>query len=125
MDWFNVLEPLSRDSLGGKVVILDFFTYCCINCMHILPDLKKIEDSYSVEDGLVVIGVHSAKFDNEKDSDNILSAVQRYNITHPVVNDFTQSMWTDLKVVCWPTLIILGKLFNVSKILLSCNELFF
>ncbi|XP_037047631.1 NHL repeat-containing protein 2 [Bradysia coprophila] len=108
LDWFNVLEPLNRDLLSGKVVILDFFTYCCINCMHILPDLKKIEDSYSVEDGLVVIGVHSAKFDNEKDSANILSAVQRYNITHPVVNDNHQSMWIDLKVVCWPTLIILG-----------------
>lgn len=77
--------------------------------MHILPDLKKIEDLYSVEDGLVVIGVHSAKFENEKDSANILSAVQRYNITHPVVNDNVQSMWIDLKVVCWPTLIILGK----------------
>lgn len=112
LDWFNVVEPLSRDTLSGKVVILDFFTYCCINCMHILPDLKKIEDSYSVEDGLVVIGVHSAKFDNEKDSSNILSAVQRYNITHPVVNDNVQSMWSDLKVVCWPTLIILGKFSN-------------
>lgn len=95
--------------------------------MHILPDLKKIEETYTVEDGLVVIGVHSAKFDNEKDSANILSAVQRYswsyffsiilyvgvqryNITHPVVNDNVQSMWIDLKIVCWPTLIILGKL---------------
>lgn len=76
--------------------------------MHILPDLKKLEQLYSVEDGLVVIGVHSAKFDNEKDSSNILSAVQRYNITHPVVNDGSSSMWMDLKIKCWPTLLILG-----------------
>lgn len=123
LDWFNVLEPLSRDSLSGKVVILDFFTYCCINCMHILPDLKKIEDLYSVEDGLVVIGVHSAKFENEKDSANILSAVQRYNITHPVVNDCAQSMWIDLKVVCWPTLIILGKKCYRSSFQCHCSKI--
>lgn len=90
--------------------------------MHILPDLKKIEDSYSVEDGLVVIGVHSAKFDNEKDSANILSAVQRYNISHPVVNDNLQSMWLDLKVVCWPTLIVLGKTINDLLSQCSCSE---
>lgn len=89
--------------------------------MHILPDLKKIEDMNSVEDGLVVIGVHSAKFENEKDSANILSAVQRYNITHPVVNDSQQSMWIDLKVVCWPTLIILGNFRDSSLILCVLN----
>lgn len=109
LDWFNVTEPLStKDSLLGKIVILDFFTYCCINCMHILPDLKKLEQLYTVEDGVVVVGVHSAKFDNEKDSANILSAVQRYDITHPVVNDGNSSMWMDLKIKCWPTLLILG-----------------
>uniref|UniRef100_T1GAQ4 Thioredoxin-like fold domain-containing protein n=1 Tax=Megaselia scalaris TaxID=36166 RepID=T1GAQ4_MEGSC len=61
LDWFNVTEPLSfQENLQGKVVVLDFFTYCCINCMHILPDLHKLEQSYSPEDGLVVVGVHSA-----------------------------------------------------------------
>lgn len=109
LDWFNVTEPLSiKDSLLGKIVILDFFTYCCINCMHVLPDLKKLEQLYTVEDGVVVVGVHSAKFDNEKDSANILSAVQRYDITHPVVNDGNSAMWMDLKIKCWPTLLILG-----------------
>lgn len=76
--------------------------------MHILPDLKKIEKLYSVTDGLVVVGVHSAKFDNEKDSSNILSAVQRYDITHPVINDINCEMWTALNIQCWPTLLILG-----------------
>lgn len=109
LDWFNVTEPLTfADSLKGKIVVLDIFTYCCINCMHILPDLKKLEQLHSVEDGLVVIGVHSAKFDNEKDSANILSAIQRYDVTHPVVNDSTSSMWIELKIKCWPTLVILG-----------------
>lgn len=75
--------------------------------MHILPDLKRLENLYT-KDGLVVVGVHSAKFDNEKESVNILSAVQRYEITHPVVNDSQSSMWMDLHIKCWPTLLILG-----------------
>lgn len=55
-EWFNVSEPLSFNiHLKGKVALLDFFTYCCINCMHILPDLKEIESEFSVEDGLVVV----------------------------------------------------------------------
>lgn len=109
LDWFNVTEPLTfGGALKGKVVVLDFFTYCCINCMHILPDLKRLEERYTIEDGLVVIGVHSAKFDNEKDSGNILSAIQRYNIVHPVVNDSLSSLWMNLNIKCWPTLLVLG-----------------
>ncbi|CAG9768784.1 unnamed protein product [Ceutorhynchus assimilis] len=109
LEWFNVTEPLSFNKhLKGKIVVLDFFTYCCINCMHIIPDLREIESKFSVEDGLVVIGVHSAKFENEKVSANILSAVQRYNIGHPVVNDQDSEMWQNCDVQCWPTLLMLG-----------------
>ncbi|KAK9878915.1 hypothetical protein WA026_003741 [Henosepilachna vigintioctopunctata] len=113
LEWFNVSEPLSfQKHLKGKVVLLDFFTYCCINCMHILPDLKEIEEEFQVEDGLVVIGVHSAKFQNEKNSTNILAAVQRYNIAHPVVNDSEMDMWRKCDVHCWPTLLLLGPFAN-------------
>lgn len=120
LDWFNVSEHLSlKRDLNGKVVVLDFFTYCCINCMHILPDLKKIEERYSIENGLVVIGVHSAKFDNEKDSSNIQSAIQRYNITHPVVNDSSLSLWLTLHIKCWPTLLVLGPRGNPIFILMG------
>lgn len=87
--------------------------------MHILPDLKRLEDRYTVEDGLVVIGVHSAKFDNEKDSANILSAIQRYNITHPVVNDSMSSLWMNLNIKCWPTLLILGPRGNPLFVLMG------
>ncbi|XP_055031973.2 NHL repeat-containing protein 2 isoform X2 [Misgurnus anguillicaudatus] len=93
--------------------MLDFFTYCCINCMHILPDLHQLEQSYSVEDGLVVIGVHSAKFPNEKVLENVRSAVLRYDITHPVVNDSDARLWQDLEVSCWPTLVLLGPRGNL------------
>ncbi|XP_019868171.1 NHL repeat-containing protein 2 isoform X2 [Aethina tumida] len=109
LEWFNVSEPLFlKKHLKGKIVVLDFFTYCCINCMHIIPDLREIEEVFSVEDGLVVIGVHSAKFENEKISKNILAAVQRYNIGHPVVNDHNSLMWKNCDVHCWPTLLMLG-----------------
>ncbi|KAK0161514.1 hypothetical protein PV327_009976 [Microctonus hyperodae] len=109
LEWFNVPVGLSiTQDLAGKIIVLDFFTYCCINCMHILPDLCALETKYSIQDGLIVIGVHSAKFSNEKDSGKILSAIQRYNIAHPVINDNKLSMWRNLGVNCWPTLIILG-----------------
>lgn len=87
--------------------------------MHILPDLKKLEHKFSIENGLVVVGVHSAKFDNEKNSTNILSAVQRYNITHPVVNDSQSSLWMDLHIKCWPTMVILGPRGNPLFVLMG------
>ncbi|KAK9508441.1 hypothetical protein O3M35_005996 [Rhynocoris fuscipes] len=109
LEWINVKEPLSiYKHLQGKIVVLDFFTYCCINCMHILPELRKLEELYPVEDGLVVIGVHSAKFTNERITSNIQSAVGRYEIQHPVVNDNKEAMWRALSVHCWPTLYVIG-----------------
>ncbi|CAM4710729.1 unnamed protein product [Leuciscus chuanchicus] len=114
LEWLNTDRPLSlRKELSGKVVVLDFFTYCCINCMHLLPDLHHLEQSYSIEDGLVVVGVHSAKFPNEKILQNIRSAVLRYDITHPVVNDSDARLWQELEVSCWPTLVLLGPRGNL------------
>ncbi|XP_078499986.1 NHL repeat-containing protein 2 [Lissotriton helveticus] len=109
LQWLNIEAPLYlHKDLRGKVVVLDFFTYCCINCMHLLPDLHVLEHQYSDKDGLIVVGVHSAKFPNEKVLDNIKSAVLRYNITHPVVNDADATLWQELDISCWPTLVILG-----------------
>uniref|UniRef100_A0A3Q2P7E6 NHL repeat containing 2 n=1 Tax=Fundulus heteroclitus TaxID=8078 RepID=A0A3Q2P7E6_FUNHE len=92
LEWLNTEEPLSLSKeLAGKVVLLDFFTYCCINCMHIFPDLHQLEKRHSAE----VL-------------DNIRSAVLRYDIRHPVVNDNEASLWHHLEVSCWPTLVLLG-----------------
>src|SRR5262245_56707228 len=99
--WLNT-KPLTKKDLKGKFVILDFWTYCCINCMHILPELKKLEEKYPNE--LVVIGVHSAKFETEKDAQNIRDAVQRYEIIHPVVNDANHAWWDKFQVQSWPSL---------------------
>ncbi|XP_067657145.1 NHL repeat-containing protein 2-like [Haliotis asinina] len=109
LDWLNVPEPLSlTNQLAGKVLVLDFFTYCCINCMHVLPDLEFLESKFKVKDGVTIVGVHSAKFLNEKVTANILSAVLRYNIEHPVVNDCDALLWQQLEISCWPTFLLVG-----------------
>lgn len=109
LEWLNCQDALSfKNNLRGKLCVLDFFTYCCINCMHILPDLHALEAKHSIEEGVVVIGVHSAKFENEKVSSNILNAVLRYGISHPVVNDSDAFLWNVMEIACWPTLVIVG-----------------
>jgi len=99
--WLNTDKPLSLAGLKGKVVLLDFWTYGCINCIHIIPDLKKLEKKYPNE--LVVIGVHSAKFENEKDTENIRRIILRYEIEHPIVNDANFKIWKAYAVNAWPT----------------------
>jgi sugar lactone lactonase YvrE len=103
--WINSGGPVSMKDLKGKVVLLDFWTLCCINCIHCLPDLHKLEKKYANE--LVVIGVHSPKFDNEKETRSIKSAVLRYEIAHPVVNDAERRIWDRYQVDAWPTMVLI------------------
>ncbi|WP_066424111.1 thioredoxin-like domain-containing protein [Anabaena sp. 4-3] len=103
--WLNTEHPLSLKQLRGRVVILDFWTYCCINCLHVLPTLKYLEHKY--KDSLTVIGVHSAKFDNEQETENIRQAILRYNIEHPVLVDKGFRVWQEYAVRAWPTLMII------------------
>ncbi|GAB4835670.1 Protein SUPPRESSOR OF QUENCHING 1, chloroplastic [Ancistrocladus abbreviatus] len=107
VDWLNTTPLQLHRDLKGKIVLLDFWTYCCINCMHVLPDLDFLEKKYK-EMPFIIIGVHSAKFDNEKDLDAIRKAVLRYGITHPVVNDGDMYLWRELGINSWPTFAIVG-----------------
>ncbi|CAL4922337.1 unnamed protein product [Urochloa decumbens] len=107
LDWLNTAPLQFGRDLKGRVVLLDFWTYCCINCMHVLPDLEFVEKKYK-DKPFTVVGVHSAKFDNEKDLDAIRNAVLRYNITHPVVNDGDMYLWRELGVNSWPTFVLIG-----------------
>src|SRR5215203_4499936 len=84
--WINTAAPIKIADLKGHVVLLDFWTYCCINCMHVFPDLKHLEQKYK-DQPFVVVGVHSGKFDQEKDAQHIRNAVLRHNIEHPVAVD--------------------------------------
>jgi thiol-disulfide isomerase/thioredoxin len=104
-EWVNIEQPLSLRQLRGKVVLLDFWTYGCINCLHILPDLKYLESTFARE--LVVVGIHTAKYDQESARGNIQQAIQRYGISHPVMNDYDRRMWNAYRVSGWPTQILI------------------
>ncbi len=103
--WINTARPIKLDQLKGKFVLLDFWTLGCINCMHIIPELKKIEAAWP--DNLVVIGVHSAKFQEEKNTKIITQAVLRYGVQHPVINDSDFSVWKSFGIQAWPSLVLI------------------
>ena len=112
LDWFNVERPLSLVSdLRGKIVILDFWTQGCVNCLHVIPDLHRLEQEYP--DSLVVIGVHWAKFDHEKTTQAVRQAVQRLEVRHPVVNDDYEYLRQSYRVRAWPTLVLIDPLGRV------------
>jgi thiol-disulfide isomerase/thioredoxin len=105
MTWFNVAAPLSLADLRGRIVILDFWTFCCINCMHVLPSLHRVEQRFP--DEVAVIGVHSPKFFAEREPENVAAAIARYGISHPVVHDPNMTLWREYAVRAWPTLVFL------------------
>jgi len=104
--WFNVANPVPIASLRGRIVILDFWTEGCINCIHIIPILRGIEQKFPEQ--VAVIGVHSPKFAEEKSADSVKDAIERYEIRHPIVHDPKMSIWQDYGVRAWPTLVIIG-----------------
>jgi thiol-disulfide isomerase/thioredoxin len=114
-DWLNTGRPYKLSDFRGRIVLLDFWTYACINCIHILPDLKKLEREFP---GLVVVGVHSAKFEGEKSTENIKNAILKYDIEHPVINDHKFELWKQYAVRAWPTLVLIdpeGKVVSSSS----------
>ncbi len=111
LDWINTDTPIKLADLAGKIVLLDFWTYGCINCIHVIPDLKRLEEEYPSE--LVVIGVHSAKFSNEGETENIRQVVMRYGIDHPVVNDRDFAVWQAWGAQAWPTVALIDPAGNV------------
>ena len=106
LDWLNVARPLSvAQDLRGKIVLLDFWTQGCINCIHVIPDLERLEAEFPNE--LVVVGVHSAKFTRESQTDAIRNSVLRYGVEHPVVNDENMEIWNAYGTRAWPTSFII------------------
>lgn len=103
--WFNVTAPLGLNDLSGRLVILDFWTYCCINCLHVQPILKRVEKEFPED--VIVIGVHSPKFTAEKNPDNVQAAIERLGITHPVIHDPNMVLWRQYAVRAWPTLCLI------------------
>ncbi|MSO69425.1 MAG: redoxin domain-containing protein [Alphaproteobacteria bacterium] len=106
LPWFNVPKRLGLDELSGRLVILDFWTFCCINCMQILPTLRRIEEAFPED--VVVIGVHSPKFAAEREPEKVKAAIARYDIRHPVVHDPEMIIWKHYGVRAWPTLVFIS-----------------
>ncbi|MBK9119250.1 MAG: redoxin domain-containing protein [Phycisphaerales bacterium] len=104
--WLNTSEPLRMADLRGQVVLLDFWTYCCINCLHVLPDLAYLAEQFT-DAPFVIVGVHSAKFPQEKDATNVRKAVLRHNIRHPVAVDSDLQTWNAYVIRGWPTAVLI------------------
>ena len=96
LPWFNTRAPLDLSDFKGKLAILDFWTYCCINCIHVIPTLKRIEENFP--DSVVVVGIHSPKFPGEKNTRNLEQAIHRYEIEHPVVQDVDFCIWKNYAI---------------------------
>jgi thiol-disulfide isomerase/thioredoxin len=104
--WLNTGgEDLSLADLRGRIVVLDFWTFCCVNCLHVLDELRPLEDTYA--DSLVLIGVHSPKFEHEADADALAAAVERYAVHHPVLDDPALATWQAYTARAWPTLVVI------------------
>jgi thiol-disulfide isomerase/thioredoxin len=103
--WLNTGgRELDLASLRGKVVLLDFWAFCCINCLHVLDELRPLEQEYA--DVLVTVGVHSPKFEHEADAEALAAAVERYGVHHPVLDDPDLTTWQQYAVRAWPTLVV-------------------
>jgi thiol-disulfide isomerase/thioredoxin len=102
--WVNTARDLSLQSLRGKVVLLDFWTFACINCLHVIEELRPLEQRFG--DALVVVGVHSPKFEHERDHEALVRAVARYDVRHPVLDDPDLTTWNQYAVRAWPTLVL-------------------
>jgi len=104
--WLNTGgKPLSLAALRGRIVLLDFWTFCCINCLHVIEELRALEARYA--DVLVNIGVHSPKFPHEADHAALAAAVERYEVHHPVLDDPELHTWRQYAVRAWPTLVVI------------------
>ncbi len=112
--WLNTDHPLTLQELRGKVVLIDFWTYTCINCIRTLPHVTAWYDKYK-DQGFVVIGVHTPEFEFEKDSNNVLNAIKQYNIHYPVPQDNNYGTWNAYNNQYWPAEYLIDAKGNVRR----------
>ncbi|MFD6873453.1 MULTISPECIES: NHL domain-containing thioredoxin family protein [unclassified Streptomyces] len=104
--WLNTGgKDLTLADFRGRVLILDFWTFCCINCLHVLDELRELEEKH--RDTVVIVGVHSPKFVHEADHAAVVDAVERYEVHHPVLDDPELATWKQYAVRAWPTLVVI------------------
>lgn len=103
--WLNTGgRTLTAAELRGRFVLLDFWTFCCVNCLHVLDELRPVEERHA--EHLTVVGVHSPKFVHEADPDALVAAVERYGVHHPVLDDPELLTWQAYTARAWPTLVL-------------------
>ena len=103
--WLNTGgKQLSIKDFRGRVLIVDFWTFCCVNCLHVLDELRPLEEKYA--DVLDIVGVHSPKFEHERDPVALAAAVERYGVAHPVLDDPDLVTWDQYTAKAWPTLCV-------------------
>ena len=112
LDWINTAEPVRLAELRGKVVLVNFWSQCCINCIHVLDDLAYLEKKYAKH--LVIVGVHSGKFEHERSTESVRLAAERYSVRHPVANDAEFRIWKAYGAQAWPTLCLIDPDGQVS-----------
>ncbi|MGW0204664.1 NHL domain-containing thioredoxin family protein [Streptomyces sp. NPDC003233] len=104
--WINTGDKeLGLAELRGRIVIVDFWTFCCVNCLHVLDELRELEEKH--RDTVVIIGVHSPKFVHEAEHQAVVDAVERYGVEHPVLDDPELATWKQYAVRAWPTLVVI------------------
>ncbi|MFE2226976.1 NHL domain-containing thioredoxin family protein [Streptomyces kronopolitis] len=104
--WLNTGDKeLTLSDLRGRIVVLDFWTFCCVNCLHVLDELRALEERH--RDTVVIIGVHSPKFVHEAEHQAVVDAVERYEVEHPVLDDPELATWKQYAVRAWPTLVVI------------------
>ncbi|MFD5102972.1 NHL domain-containing thioredoxin family protein, partial [Streptomyces albidochromogenes] len=104
--WLNTGgKELTLADLRGKCVVVDFWTFCCVNCLHVLDELRELEEKH--RDTVVIIGVHSPKFVHEAEHQAVVDAVERYGVRHPVLDDPELATWKQYAVRAWPTLVVI------------------
>jgi len=107
-NWINSPEIHSIVELRGKVVLIDFWTFGCINCIHTLPHVQKWHQTYK-DKGLVVLGIHAPEFNYEKKLDNVIAAVKKFGLTFPVAIDNNFQLWRAYKNRFWPAMYLIDK----------------
>ncbi|MET9605101.1 NHL domain-containing thioredoxin family protein [Streptomyces sp. NPDC006512] len=104
--WLNTGgKELTLADFRGRILILDFWTFCCINCLHVLDELRELEEKH--RDTVVIVGVHSPKFVHEAEHAAVVDAVERYGVHHPVLDDPELATWKQYAVRAWPTLVVI------------------
>lgn len=118
--WFSTSRPLEISDFKNRIILLDFWTYSCVSCIQALPEIKKLEEQYGSK--ITVIGVHSGKFENDRDPEAIKKAILRYDISHPVINDSDLKIWNSFEVTALPTFVLINPHGNVVQTYVGENE---